>query len=201
MTEIFKNKKILFVLAHLDDETFGFGGSLQRLAKNNDIYFCIICKGRDEENSKERVRSFIEIMRKYNITLNTFFLGEHYDMTLDNVLTKDITKLIETEINSIKPNIIITNSENDIHQDHKKISQCTKIASRENKNNFFLTELYELKIPNCEPYNTSYYDTRITLSRAEFKNKIDMCQVYSTENMPHIESFEYLRTIFRRYHF
>jgi predicted ATP-binding protein involved in virulence len=41
LTEVFKNKKILFVLAHLDDETFGFGGSLQRLAKNNDILLFI----------------------------------------------------------------------------------------------------------------------------------------------------------------
>lgn len=198
MTEIFKNKKILFVLAHLDDETFGFGGSLQRLAKNNDIYFCFLCKGRNEENSKERVKSFINNMKAYNISTNKFYLGDSYDMEIDNILLKDLTDIISNEINSIKPNIVITNSSNDLHQDHIKVSHATKIVSRENKNNEFLKELYELKIPNCEPYNKSYYDTRITLSRAEFKNKIDMCQVYSTENMPHIESFEYLRTIFRR---
>lgn len=198
MAEIFKNKKILFVLAHLDDETFGFGGSLQRLAKDNQIYFCILCKGRNEENSKERVRSFINIMKTYNISTNQFYLGDSYDMEIDNILLKDLTDIISNEINTIKPDIIITNSSNDLHQDHIKVSHATKIASRENKNNEFLKELYELQIPGSEHFSSTYFDTKIKLTRNEIQNKMHMCNIYKTENQPIIHENEYLKTVFRR---
>lgn len=197
---MFKNKKILFVLSHLDDETFGFGGMLNRLKIDNDIHFMVMCKGRDEANSKARLNTFMRILVKYNITKNDFYLGEEYDMEIDNILLKNLTEIIQENIDKIQPDIIITNSYADLHQDHQKVSHAVKICCRRK----VAAELYELHIPGCEPFPSknfekAYFDTSFKLTDEEFQIKNEMCKMYSTEKFPDIQDHEYLRTVYRRF--
>lgn len=192
-----KDKNILFVLAHLDDETFGLGGYLQRLAKSYaKITFMFLCSGRNDENFFDRVNSFNKVIDTLQFkNYPTYILGDSYDMELEKNFTKDICSFIENKINEIKPDIIITNAETDMHQDHIITSEAVKIAARPTRHN--VKEIYELKIPGSEFFKSSYFDIVINLTDDELRLKKFLSSFYETEKQPKLDNFEYLRTVYR----
>lgn len=192
-----KDKNILFVLAHLDDETFGLGGYLQRLAKSAaKVTFMFLCSGRDDENFFNRLNAFNKVIDTLQFkTYPTYILGDSYDMELEKNFTKDICSFIENKINEIKPDIIITNAETDMHQDHIITSEAVKIAARPTRHK--VKEIYELKIPSSEFFKSSYFDVVVELSVEELQIKRLISSFYNTEKTPVFDNFEYLRTVYR----
>jgi LmbE family N-acetylglucosaminyl deacetylase len=191
------NKNILFVLAHLDDETFGLGGYLQRLAKSDtNISFMFLCSGRDDENFFNRLNSFNKVIDTLQFKNHpTYILGDSYDMELEKNFTKDICSFIENMINEKKPDIIITNAETDMHQDHIITSEAVKIAARPTRHK--VKEIYELRIPESEFFKSSYFDVVIELTEDELRLKKFLSSFYETEKPPKFNNFEYLRTVYR----
>lgn len=185
-------KRVLIITAHLDDVEFGMGGYL--INSNEKIKVITFCKGRDEINSHERLLTAFNLSQKYNYDLNV--IG-YYDMELENILLKDITKIIENEIQDFNPDKVFTVHENDIHQDHKIISHATKIACRPGKNN--IKEIYEFKIPGSQPFNKTYFDTIYKLKKNTYNSKQKMCLKYKTENIPDFSDREYFKTIYREF--
>ena len=185
--------KILVVVAHLDDETFGIGGSLLKWKDTHNIKIVSICRGRNKENSAKRVSAFNKVIQKLKCEN---YIHYYYDMELDTERLKNITKVIEEQIFEFEPDIVITNSENDIHQDHKIISHATKIACRPSRNNR-IKEILEFKIPDSEPFSSTYFDTKVDISDV-ILDKNELCMYYDTERLPEIQNFEYFKTIYRR---
>lgn len=187
--------KTMIIVAHLDDESLGMGGTLMKMCKNNpyNIRLVSLCTGRDEENSKERIKAFKKNIKSLGCSYSIF---TNRDMTLDMISLKDITKEIETTIDEFQPERIFTTSESDIHQDHQIVSKAVKIACRPSRSK--IKELYEMKIPNNEPFSPTYYDTIIDISDV-IEDKKKLCKRYKTENIniEEIQNKEYFRTIYR----
>ena len=186
-------KRILVVVAHLDDETFGIGGSLLKWKDSHDIKIVSLCCGRNKSNSNDRKIAFKKITDKLNCD---FKVLPYYDLQLEKESLVDFTNIIAKEINDFNPDIIITNSENDIHQDHKIVSHATKIAARPSRNNN-IKEILEFKITGSEPFSSTYFDTVVDISSV-ILDKNEMCMYYESENMPEIENKEYFKTIYRK---
>jgi LmbE family N-acetylglucosaminyl deacetylase len=186
--------RTLIVVAHLDDETIGMGGSLLKMCKSNplNIRILVLCKGRDEKNSSSRLQAFAKIQNELKCQI---VVEDFYDMELDGVHLKEITKIIEGEMNDHSPDIVFTVSENDLHQDHQLVSKATKIACRPERSS--VKELYEFEIPGCQPFNSTYYDTTVDITAVLFE-KIRLCKLYDTEKLPKLGDFERFKTIFRR---
>lgn len=186
-------KRILLIVAHLDDETFGMGGTLTNLCLSNnyEVKVVSLCQGRNEENAIERKSAFKNIAENLGFE---FKIYNFFDLELEMVLLKRITEIINNEINLFKPDTIFTVSEDDIHQDHKIVSHATKIACRPNRSN--IKELYEFKIPGCEPFSKTYYDTVYNIGDTHLI-KQNLIDEYASENKMPAARKEYFRTIYR----
>jgi len=188
--------KILVVVAHLDDETFGIGGSLLKWKDTHDIKIISLCHGRDNENTIKRKDAFKKVQSKLGCQARVY----HYrDLYLDTERLGTLTQIIENEIKEFCPDIVITNSENDIHQDHKITSHAVRIAARPNRNNN-IKELLEFQIPGSEPFSSTYFETIVDISDV-ILDKNEMCMYYETEKLPEIYNNEHFKTIYRRLNF
>jgi len=160
---------ILIVVAHLDDETLGMYGTIQKLQENNNIIIYVMCKGRDKKNSDERLKVIFNLYKHKNIDI---IVDEYYDLTLNqepyNIIADKIRKtIIENNIDTVYTNAM------DLHFEHCIINKCTKVASRN-----IIKKLYEIYIPVSSDIKqfTSEYIVKIDL-----KEKIKACQKYKTE--------------------
>ena len=141
MLNIFKNKKILVVVAHPDDELLGLGATMHKLISeyNCQIRTVILGEGitsrsdeRDPERWKEELKNHrhnIEEARKI-IGYESVAIYDFPDNRFDTVALLDIIKVIEKEKNDFKPEIIFTHHGGDLNIDHQKIFDAVITASR-----------------------------------------------------------------------
>lgn len=109
---MFKNKKILVLSPHTDDETLGCGGFINKLSKDNDIFFiCFSFCGKEQLKDEyiKAIKILCDGKEPYYEILD--FKVRYFDRqeVLDSLIK------IKQKIN---PDIILCNSGYDIHQDH-----------------------------------------------------------------------------------
>lgn len=183
------------IAAHLDDIEYGMGSTLVQMVNNGvKPNILIFCKGRDDENSNERLKSFFTNMEYLGIR-NVQVL-HYYDMELEMVPLKELSKHAEIFLGEHPTLRVITNSESDIHQDHQLVSRAVKIACRPERYKE-LQELLEFKIPGNNPFNSCYFDTVNAVKY--ISEKVLMCNNYKTEKLVEYPENEYFKTIFRKF--
>ena len=133
-----RNKNILVICAHIDDETYGLGGTLLKLAnpelqnKIKVITFCYGLGGVDEDR----------IIRYYNnlddIRCDGVVIG-YNDVTLESVSTLELSQELNETIATLmpEPNIIFTHTTSDTHNDHKVVSALVDVWSRSKNTSIF----------------------------------------------------------------
>lgn len=105
-----KNKKILVLSPHTDDETLGCGGLIHKLSKNNDI--TIICFSYcGLENLKQEFYNACK-------TLNENIKTEILDFKVRHFNRQEILDTLIKYKKVLNPNIIICPGSFDVHQDH-----------------------------------------------------------------------------------
>lgn len=143
--------KILFVFAHLDDESFGPAGTIKKLSEKNEVFVVSLCKGDrpgKEEVSKKRKNSFVESCK---ILGASPIILENSDCTLK--YRKTLFE-IENIVNSLKPESVYTNNISDIHKDHRIVSETSLVACRPKPNNT-VKEFYMCEIPSATDWSFS----------------------------------------------
>ena len=119
--------KILFILAHPDDEAYGPAGTIAMLSKKHNVTVISLCDGRRpgaEHVGSARVQAFVDSCK---------LLGADWKIydTPDCALTYDDTlKTIETLVSYHNPDIVYTHSKSDIHRDHRLVAECVLVACR-----------------------------------------------------------------------
>ncbi len=123
-----KDKTIVAIFAHPDDEAFGPAGTLAQLARDNDVY--ILCATRGEaEGNHDLGRTRSEELAKSAKVLGVkkvFLLGFR-DGTLSNALYHKLAEKIENHLKSLRPHTLITFENRGVsgHIDHIVVSMVT----------------------------------------------------------------------------
>jgi len=147
MLEFLKNKRILVVVAHPDDEVLGPGGSIHRLIKdyNCKIKAVILGEGitsrtdsRDKQLWEQELaqhKSNIQDAAKA-ISYHSVRVYDFPDNRFDSVDLLDLIKIVEAEKNEFKPEVIFTHHGGDVNIDHQRtfeavITSCRPMAQEE----------------------------------------------------------------------
>ncbi len=130
MLKYLKNKKIMVVVAHPDDEILGVGGTINLLVKlGAKIKVVILGEGITSRSNKRDIASDKRKLLKHkkNILdakkqlgyneLSTYNLP---DNRFDTIPLLDIIKIVENEKFLFKPEIVFTHHMGDLNIDHQK---------------------------------------------------------------------------------
>lgn len=141
MLESLRNKRILLVVAHPDDELLGLGATMHKLIKEYSVQTHVVILGegitsRSDKRDAEKWKEELEIHRA-NIHAAQKAIGYHsvsiYDLPdnrFDTVALLDIIKLIEKEKAEFKPEIIFTHHGGDVNIDHQRTFEAVITACR-----------------------------------------------------------------------
>lgn len=143
----FKNKKILCVFAHPDDETFGPGGTIAVWSGlGATIHLLCATKGEAGINGQNGIRAK-ELKQASKILgiKKIEFLG-FFDGKLCNNDLQDLEKSIIKKIQTFRPNIMLTFNLNGVsgHIDHISVASATTQAFKKTK---IAKKLYYYTLP------------------------------------------------------
>jgi len=147
MLESLRNKRILIVVAHPDDEILGLGGTMASLITNYGVKTKVVILGegitsRSDIRDPELWESELKIHRN-NILAAQKAIGYHEvaiysfpDNRFDSVALLDIIKTIEKEKQEFNPDVIFTHHGGDVNIDHQRtfeaIITCCRPMANEN---------------------------------------------------------------------
>lgn len=131
-----KDKKILIIAPHPDDEAICSGGLIM-LAKNNGaivhVLFMTIGTSRQfsavETSANIRIPEAKKAAKYGNFSYKIAYEGKEF-MRLDTVPQKDIIEIIEDTSHSFKPDIVCVPNRYSFDQDHRAVSLACITAFR-----------------------------------------------------------------------
>ncbi len=138
---MFKNKRIMLVVAHPDDELLGLGATMHKLIKKEKCKVKVVILGegitsRSDQRDTKLWKKELETHKK-NISNAAKAIGYHevktYDFPdnrFDSVALLDIVKAIEKEKIEFKPDIIFTHHGGDTNIDHRQTFDAVITATR-----------------------------------------------------------------------
>jgi LmbE family N-acetylglucosaminyl deacetylase len=141
MELMFKDKKIMLVVAHPDDELLGLGATMNKLIKqyNCKVKVVILGEGITSRSDARDVKLWEKELatHKQNINNAAKAIGYHevktYDFPdnrFDSVALLDIVKAIEKEKSDFQPEIIFTHHGGDTNVDHRCTFDAVITATR-----------------------------------------------------------------------
>lgn len=141
MLESLRNKKIMIVVAHPDDELLGLGATLHKLIHEYQVQTHVVILGegitsRSDERDVEKWQKELATHRE-NIKSAQQSIGYHShsifdfpDNRFDTVALLDIIKVIEKEKESFQPEVIFTHHGGDVNIDHQRTFEAVITACR-----------------------------------------------------------------------
>ena len=159
---------ILALGAHPDDIEYGCGGTFLKFARRGEnIFFMVLTKGEFGGDPDVRVKEQEEALKLLGV--KKIFWGGYVDTELPN--KRIIITRIDEVIEEVKPDEVYVNYIDDIHQDHRTLSECTLAATRYVKRVFFY-----------EDYTSNNFEPDIFVDIGDvLEEKQKLIQVYSSQ--------------------
>ena len=209
----FKNKKILVVVAHPDDELLGLGATMYKLINiyNCKIRVVILGEGitsrsdfRDTKKWRQELKIHKDNIQQASKSIGYDSVGiyDFPDNRFDTVPLLDIIKVIEKEKNKYRPDIIFTHHGGDLNIDHQLTFQAVVTSTRP-----MINEIVKAIITFETPSGTEWKSSSdpkhfipnlfIEIDEDGLQAKINGMESYSFEKRtyPHPRSPESLRIL------
>ena len=175
-----KNKSILVVVAHRDDEILGCGGIMAKLVSENYKVFAISMtngvSARDKVSKKEildRHNNSLKASKIIGFNWLDKLSGNFADNAMDDEPLIDIVRLIEKAKKTVNPEIVITHFPDDLNIDHQVVSNATLTAFRP-KINQTCKKIIAFEVPSSTDfaiYKKKIFNPNYFVNIQEFWNK------------------------------
>ena len=141
MLESLRNKRIMIVVAHPDDELLGIGATFHRLIIEYNVQTHVVILGEGiTSRSDTRDVKFWEhelATHRENIKNAQLAIGYHStsihnfpDNRFDSVALLDIIKVIEKEKQKFQPEVVFTHHGGDVNIDHQRTFEAVVTCNR-----------------------------------------------------------------------
>lgn len=217
MLESLRNKRIMIVVAHPDDELLGLGATMNLLINEYEVSTRVVILGEGiTSRSDSRDTSYWEkelAIHRQNIDYAKDVIGydsvgiyNFPDNRFDTVALLDIIKVIEKEKESFKPEVIFTHHGGDVNIDHQRTFESVITACRPTHNEVVKT-IITFETPSGTEWRASS-DPRhfipnlfISVKEENIRSKIAGMEYYEFERreFPHPRSSEALRVQAKRW--
>ena len=213
MKHMFKNKKILIVVAHPDDELLGLGATMNNLITNYSCFVRVVIlgEGLTSRSDKRDLVKYKEelVIHKQNIKDAQDSIGyqelsvyDFPDNRFDTVALLDIIKVIEKEKVEFEPDIIFTHHGGDLNIDHQKTFEAAITATRPMEDEKVKT-IITFETPSGTEWRASSDPKHFTpnlfigISEDNLNSKINAMESYGFEKRkyPHPRSPESLKIL------
>ena len=162
--------KILAVGAHPDDVALFCGGTLLRAVSGGHEVRTVVytggeTRGENRLGEEEEANKFIGSVRVY-------MLGLYDGMVVHNA---QLVTVIDQLIHDYQPDLVLSHSDHDHHQDHKAVFNTIKSANRNWAFNWLTYESYDVRsgfVPNVFVDITDFYERKLELLKI-FKSQQD----------------------------
>jgi len=145
MLELLKNKRILVVVAHPDDELLGLGGTLNKILNQYNAFIRVVILGegltsrsdeRDSEKWNKELKTHMSNIKMAQKIIGYQELSVHQipDNRFDSTDLLNIVKLIEKEKVEFVPDYIFTHHGGDVNIDHQRTFEAVITATRPMEN-------------------------------------------------------------------
>jgi len=213
MLELLKNKKILLVVAHPDDEILGAGATMHKLIKNYNCKVSLIILGegitsRSTKRDPDLWEQELNIHKK-NISAAMKIIGiediKTYnlpDNRFDSIDMLDIVKIIEKDKKAIRPQVIFTHHENDLNIDHQIVFKAVLTACRPLSKETVKT-IFSFEVPSSTEWQSPLSGTpfipnvyiEVNKSNLRAKQKAMSSYRFEFRKYPHPRSTEALEIL------
>lgn len=124
---VFRSKLIIAVGAHPDDIELGCGGTLRQATLHN-IKVVAVFLTRGEQSGKAEVRMKESVKALKVLGVNDVFFGKFRDAEIPN--SHEVIDFLERFCLNERPDLVLTHTVNDIHQDHRLVGWLSLSAFR-----------------------------------------------------------------------
>lgn len=203
--------KILVVAAHPDDEVYGMGGTIAKLAdEGNEVHVLIVTDGSTTQYAGRPDLEQILENKRQETSAAAQILGVkkvHYgflpDMKLDTLPHVEVNRVIEQAVREIQPDVVYTHFYGDVNLDHQMVYRSTLVAVRPVPSQC-VKELYCYYVPSSTEWSPQLTHTafmanvKVDISKYEEKKKQALL-AYKTEirEYPHPRSAQYVQEMDR----
>ena len=194
--------KIVFLLAHPDDEAYGPYGTMVKLVREgHDVHVFCMCNGNRpgaEDVGNARCDRFIF---NCEVAGAKWKLWDNADLTLD---IKTVSEFVTTLFDIEKPNAVYTHNISDMNRDHRILAEAALVACRP-KPTSTVRELYFFEVPSSTDWTFSQVqpvfepNTYIEIADDVVKLKEGALSAYDTETyeFPDARSVEAMLTLLK----
>ena len=214
---------VLIIAAHPDDEILGMGGTIAKHASQHDnvtiVYMATgITARRDPLESEPEIKNIPEkIQEKWQqeikklqqdakksaklLKVKNVKFFDFPDNEMDGIHLLKVVKVIEKEIESVKPDVIYTNHYSDLNVDHKVVYNATLAACR--PSSFPVKEIISFEVLSSTEWSYPYnFNPNYFINIEKYlEKKIKAMELFTSEirKFPHPRSSKNIKYVAGRW--
>ncbi len=199
--------RVLVIAAHPDDEVYGMGGTIAKLAvQGHEVHVLIVSEGCTAQYAgREDLSAIVEQKHTEAIVANAALgvkqvhFGTFPDMRLDTVPHVELNRLIEDTVDQVQPETVFTHFYGDVNLDHQMVYRSTLVAVRPTAGQC-VKEVYCYYVPSSTEWSPQLaqtaFLTNMMVDITGFEERKERALLaYQTEirQYPHPRSAQYVR--------